>query len=167
MLYLMIRCQGEYQLVLLILYWLKTTKKCIQYYSSVTFCPLQFGAQFVCEEFAFRLQENNWNVITTSNKYNRISRLADMVSTVIKKRNQYEVANVDIYSGPSFIWAEIVCYVLGILHKPYHLVLHGGGLPEFALKNRRRVRGTLNSANAVTTPLRWQKLFVEFLAILI
>jgi glycosyltransferase involved in cell wall biosynthesis len=62
------------------------------------------------------------------------------------------VAQVDIYSGSAFVWAEAVCQTLQWIGKPYVLTLHGGGLPLFAAQWSRRVRRLLGSAFAVTTP---------------
>lgn len=105
-----------------------------------------------CEELADQLSGAGWDVITTSEKSQRIPRIADMVSTVWRCRKQYDVAQVDVYSGSAFIWAEAVCAVLRSLGKPYVLSLHGGGLPEFASTRSRRVSRLLRSAAVVTTP---------------
>jgi glycosyltransferase involved in cell wall biosynthesis len=59
---------------------------------------------------------------------------------------------VDVYSGPSFIWAESVCWLLGRLGKPFVLTLHGGNLPALGKRWPRRVRRLLGSACVVTTP---------------
>ena len=109
----------------------------------------------VCEELAARLSEKDWSVLTTSPKVPRPSRVLDMASTAWRERYRYEVAQVDVYSGPAFLWAEIVCWVLRRAGKPYILTLHGGNLPRFAKDRPRRVRRLLGSANAVTVPSRY------------
>ena len=68
------------------------------------------GTYPVCQDLADRLKQTGWRVITTSRKLNRLARLKDMVATVYRKRKQYEVAQVDVYSGLAFFWAEAVCY---------------------------------------------------------
>ena len=108
-----------------------------------------------CEELADRLSGAGHRVITTSDKSRRISRIADMVSTAWRCRDQYDVAQVDIYSGSAFVWAEAVCAALRLMKKPYVLSLHGGGLPTFASRWSRRVRYLLGSAHAVTTPSQY------------
>lgn len=110
------------------------------------------GTFGVCEELATQLAAANWRVLTTSHYRPRLVRLADMLWTVWARRASYAVAQVDVYSGPSFIWAEAVCWLLRRLHKPYVLTLHGGALPEFAATRAPRVRRLLASAAAVTTP---------------
>ena len=115
----------------------------------------RLGSCTICELLAERLAATGWTVLTTSAKSARFSRLADMLMTVWRRRNEYAVAQVDVYSGPSFIWAESVCWLLGRLRKPFVLTLHGGNLPAFGKRWPGRVRRLLNSASVVTTPSRY------------
>jgi glycosyltransferase involved in cell wall biosynthesis len=111
------------------------------------------GTRGACEELALYLGELNWlQILTTSTKPHRIPRLVDMLKTIWNRRNDFQVAQVDVYSGPAFLWAEATCAALRKLGKPYVLVLHGGNLPKFARRWPRRVRRLLHSAGAVTTP---------------
>ncbi|MCB9437852.1 MAG: glycosyltransferase family 4 protein [Anaerolineales bacterium] len=109
----------------------------------------------VCEDLAEKLSTNGWSVITTSSRESRLLRLLTMVGTVWWHRRRYSVAQVDVYSGPSFIWAEIVVWILKRLRKPYILTLHGGNLPIFADQNKGRARKLLEPAAFVTTPSRY------------
>jgi glycosyltransferase involved in cell wall biosynthesis len=113
------------------------------------------GSRGVAEEVSIRLREAGWSVLTASNKPGRVHRLADMLQTVYLHRHDYDVAQVEVYSGLAFIWAEVVCASLRRLGKPYILTLHGGRLPEFAARWPGRVRRLLNSAQIVTTPSRF------------
>jgi len=108
-----------------------------------------------CEDLAERLRAAGWSVITTSHKPNRLAKLIDMVTTAWRRRGEYQVAQVDVFSGPAFLWAEAVCWTLRRAGKPYILTLHGGNLPEFASRYPKRVSRLLNSAAAVTTPSRY------------
>jgi glycosyltransferase involved in cell wall biosynthesis len=111
------------------------------------------GTRGVCEELARQLEDLDWlRVLTTSNKARRIPRLLDMLTTIWRRRNDFQVAQVDVFSGAAFIWAEISCSALRRLDKPYILVLHGGNLPRFAARWPHRVRRLLQSAQIVTTP---------------
>lgn len=110
------------------------------------------GMRSVCEDFAERLKSAGWSVITTSSKQGSFARITDMISTIWQKRNQYEIAQVDVYSGNAFLWAEAACWTLRQARKPYVLTLHGGNLPGFAKRWPKRVRRLLNSAAAVTCP---------------
>lgn len=104
------------------------------------------------EELADRLEAGGRHVVRTSSEVGRVRRLLDMVATVWRRRRDYRVALIDVFSGPSFVWAEAVAFELRRLGKPYVLTLRGGSLPEFARRWPRRVRHLLQSAVAVTAP---------------
>src|SRR5215813_834720 len=106
----------------------------------------------VCEDLAVRLRACGLSVITTSEKRQRVRRMLDMLATAWRRREDYAIAQVDVYSGRAFLWAEAVCQLLRWLKKPYVLTLHGGNLPRFASRHRKRVRRLLKSAAAVTVP---------------
>jgi glycosyltransferase involved in cell wall biosynthesis len=110
------------------------------------------GVRGVCEELAERLRGAGWNVLTTSSRLAKLPRMADMVQTAWRARNRYRIAQVDVYSGGAFAWAEAVCFTLRRAGKPYILTLHGGALPEFAQANPGRMRRLLGSARSVTAP---------------
>jgi glycosyltransferase involved in cell wall biosynthesis len=110
------------------------------------------GSKAVCEELAEQLAASGWSVRTTSRRRDRLGRLADMVLTAWRRRREFGVAEVDVFSGPAFFWAEAACWALRRAGRPYVLTLHGGNLPDFAARRPGRVRRLLNSAAAVTTP---------------
>ena len=109
-------------------------------------------ARGVCEELSPRLEQAGWRVHTTSSQLLKPMRMSDMLSTAWLRRFDYDIAHVDLYSGPAFHWAEAVCWLFRRLNKPFVLTLHGGGLPAFAARNPERVRKLLNFAAAVTAP---------------
>ena len=78
-----------------------------------------------------------------------------MVTSTWRLRKDFDVAQIDVYSGRAFYWSEAVCGVLRHIQKPYIVSLHGGALPEFAQANHVRVRRLLGSAAAVTAPSRY------------
>jgi glycosyltransferase involved in cell wall biosynthesis len=119
------------------------------------FLSTKGGNRGVCEELADHLAADGWSVITTSSRQNRVARLADMVATIWRRRRHYDIAQVDVFSGSAFLWAEAACTVLKLAGKPFVLTLHGGNLPEFARRRSRRVARLLQSAAAVTTPSRY------------
>ena len=81
---------------------------------------------------AEKLSARGWQVITTSSQQNQALRLLDMLSTVYTQRHEYVLAQIDVFSGKAFIYAEACSQLLKWLGKPMVLTLHGGGLPEFA-----------------------------------
>ena len=116
------------------------------------FLSESLGSHSVCEDLALQMARLGWPVLTTSSKRNRFSRLFDMITATLRKRHGYKVAHVDVYSGPAFVYAELVCEILTLLKKPYILTLHGGNLPLFSDQWTCRVRRLLRSAAIVTTP---------------
>jgi glycosyltransferase involved in cell wall biosynthesis len=110
------------------------------------------GTRGICEELAARLAFRNWTVFTASDKRTAFPRLLDIVTTAWRHRHRYQVAQVDVYSGRAFIWAEAVCVVMRLARKPYVLILRGGNLPVFARRWPWRVRALLRSAQVVAAP---------------
>jgi glycosyltransferase involved in cell wall biosynthesis len=106
-------------------------------------------------DLANRLTQRGWNVLVCSRRTGRLARLADMMSTTIRERSRYDVAVVDVFSGPAFFLAEFVSAILRRLRKPFALTLHGGNLPAFARRCPSRVRRLLQSASVVTTPSKY------------
>jgi glycosyltransferase involved in cell wall biosynthesis len=115
------------------------------------------GVRGVSEDLAERLTDLGWNVLTTSNRPGRLTRLLDIVSTIWNKRSMYELANIEVYSGLAFGLAEIACLMLKTIQKPFALTLHGGDLPSFSRKWPGRVSRLLASATVVTTPSEYLK----------
>jgi len=109
----------------------------------------------VCEDLAPRLAAAGWPIEQASAAKWRAVRLLDMLKTAWRRRRTYCAAQVDVYSGRAFVWAEATCWLLRRLHKPYVLTLHGGGLPDFAARHPNRVRALLHSAAAITVPSRY------------
>lgn len=115
------------------------------------FLSRHVATRTVGEELAERLAAAGWQVSATSGMLPRLPRLLDM-QRAIWSRGPFAVAQVDVYSGAAFLWAEAACWSLGRRHTPYVLTLHGGGLPELARRRPRRVRRLLGGARVVTTP---------------
>jgi glycosyltransferase involved in cell wall biosynthesis len=110
------------------------------------------GARSVCEDLSLQLRNVGWPVVTASHRRIRVLRLMDMLYTIVRARRAYGTADVEVYSGAAFLWAEAACAVLRWLGKPFILTLHGGNLPAFAERWPGRVRRLLQSAAVVTTP---------------
>lgn len=106
----------------------------------------------VWQALAERLPSVGWEVLVTSTKESQILRLLDMLTTIVTKRHQYDLAQIDVFSGKAFIYAECCARLLSIFHKPIVLTLHGGGLPSFANQYPIRVSKLLSLASEVVTP---------------
>ncbi len=116
------------------------------------FLSAHVGNFSVCEDLAKKLRSAGLKVTTASDRKARAPRLMDIVSTVWRKRHEYRVANVDVYSGLAFGLAEAACYALRAARKPYVLTLRGGNLPNYSRKWPGRVKRLFRGASVVTTP---------------
>lgn len=110
------------------------------------------GTRGVGQDLAIALRRAGWSVVTSSSCRGRVTRLLDFLSAVWRYRSQYTVAHVDVYSGLAFVWAELICWALRRLNRPYILTLRGGNLPVFARNTGDRVSRLIQSATIVTTP---------------
>lgn len=110
------------------------------------------NAHALGEDLCAHLDGQGWRTLTTSARRPPLARLADMVGTAWQRRDEYAVAQVNVYSGRAFFWAEAVCATLRLARKPFILSLHGGNLPRFARRWPRRTRRLLGHAAAVTAP---------------
>lgn len=91
-------------------------------------------------------------VFVTSSCRSRLLRLADMLLTAWRRRHEYDVAMVTVFSGHAFLYAEAIAWLLARLGKPYVLALHGGDLPTFSRRHAVRARRLLSRAGAVVCP---------------
>ena len=121
------------------------------------------GNRGISEELMTRLREIDWHVLYASDQPNKILRLLDMVFKAIMHRGQYQLAHIDVFSGPAFIFAEVLGRLFNWLHKPFVCTLRGGNLPVFEKNHPRRVQGLLSRAAQVVTPSRF--LYTHFLDI--
>lgn len=116
------------------------------------FLSQSYGSPSPSVDLARRLRALGWTIFLTSDKPNKVHRLFDMISTAVRRRRQYSLAHVDVFSGPAFMWADAVGRILKTLKKPFVLTLKGGDLPGFGQRWPGRVKRLLNSAAVVTTP---------------
>ena len=106
----------------------------------------------IWHSLAQRLKKNGYHVITVSARENQVLRLLDMLWITFSKRRQYQLAQIDVFSGKAFIFAEACAALLTRLKKPFILTLHGGRLPEFSMLYPHRVKHLLINAAVVVTP---------------
>ena len=116
------------------------------------FSASKLGNESIAEDLVRRLTRQGYELITTSDKTGRLSRVVDMLLTTWRQRNKVDTASIDVFSGQAFFWAEAVSGILRWARVPYILVLHGGGLPSFAKRYPERVAKLLRSAHRVVTP---------------
>lgn len=120
-----------------------------------TFPPPEAGSAQPSDLIATRLAERGWRTVVTTRRRGRLSGMADALATIWRRRGEYRVAQVDVFSGRAFVRAELACGLLRRLGVPFVLTLHGGGLADFARRHPARVTRLLTSARAVTAPSPW------------
>jgi glycosyltransferase involved in cell wall biosynthesis len=74
--------------------------------------------------------------------------------TLAAARGAFDIALVEVYSGPSFVWAETTTLAARARGRRVVLALHGGLLPEWSQGKERRIRRLFDSSNAIVTPSR-------------
>ncbi len=116
------------------------------------YLPVRSGNINVWHYLAERLRLDNWQIITTSSKTDKTMRLFGMLSTILKRRNDYSLAQIDVFSGQAFIFAYFSGQLLTMIGKPFVLTLHGGGLPEFYKKHSRPLQHLFSQATEIVTP---------------
>lgn len=117
-----------------------------------THLPQDVGGRSVAEALADKLRPDGFQTTVTSRNRHRLYRVVDMLFTIWFARNNYDIANVDVYSGSAFRWAEWMTRLLRQMHKPVILTLHGGNLPLFGRAHPRRMSRLFAEATAVIAP---------------
>jgi glycosyltransferase involved in cell wall biosynthesis len=107
---------------------------------------------YLADELVDRLNKDGWVTLKASKYHNKLIRILDMLSTILLKSRKYKVAEVDVFSGHAFFWAEASTQLLHLLKKPTILTLHGGNLPAFSESHPGRTGKLLRMANTVVTP---------------
>lgn len=92
--------------------------------------------QTTLENLSQQLSKENFTVIITSNKVNKIIRLLDMCFTLVKNRTHLDFILIDTYSTTNFYYAFFTSQLARIFKIKYIPILHGGNLPE-RIKNSR------------------------------
>ncbi len=103
------------------------------------------------EILARRFAEEGHRVRSTSSVRNPILRTADQLASVLRWRD-VDVMVVDVFSGPSFRFAEWATLEGRLAGRRIVLFLHGGNLPVFAPAHRDRVEKVLAAADLVLAP---------------
>jgi glycosyltransferase involved in cell wall biosynthesis len=116
------------------------------------FVSSQLRYRNACQDLAERLEDAGFTILTTSSARHAAPRALDMIVTTWRRRRNYDIGQIDIFSGRAFLWAEAASLLMSLARKPQVMTLHGGDLPSFARRFPRRVRRLLNRAQIVTAP---------------
>ena len=83
------------------------------------------------ERLAELFAADGYPVIAVSTARNRYVRLADITSTLVRRRHDYDVMVLQVFSGPSFVVEDIASWLGKRFGKRIIMVMRGGAMPEF------------------------------------
>ena len=98
------------------------------------------------------LREKGYPVVCVSSLPNRYLRVVDIINTLIWRKHDIDLICLQVYSGPSFLIADVVSKLGAIFGKPIVMVLHGGALPEFTARFPKWACRVLNRADSLISP---------------
>jgi L-malate glycosyltransferase len=90
--------------------------------------------------------------LAVSAKRNRYLRLLDMARFLVVNRRRINIQCLSVYSGPSFVLADLISRLGQALGQKLVLHLHGGGLPELFARRPAWARRVLKRADAIVVP---------------
>lgn len=93
-----------------------------------------------------------YSVISVSSHTSRPLRLADIVSTILRRRNEIDILIIDVYGGLSFIIEDVASWLGRRLGKRVVMILHGGAMPVFMKRHPRWARRVLRRAHQLVSP---------------
>jgi glycosyltransferase involved in cell wall biosynthesis len=85
-----------------------------------------------------------FEIITASDKHNKILRICDIAFAVIRYRKEISKTIIDTYSTSNFYYALIVAGLCRWFDIPYIPILHGGALPQRLDRSKRLSRFIFN-----------------------
>ena len=102
-----------------------------------------------------RFSSAKYSVLATSDVRNRYLRLVDIVRTLLWRGRKFEIQCLEVYSGASFLVADVASWLGVLLGQRIVMVLHGGGLPDFMRRNPSWARRVLKRAHQIVTPSKF------------
>ncbi|WP_282121848.1 glycosyltransferase family 4 protein [Algibacter mikhailovii] len=98
-----------------------------------------------------------FQVKMASSKPNKLSRLADMLLSVYRSKNNVDYVLIDTYSTVNFYYAFLVSQLCRILGLRYIPILHGGNLPERLKSSEKLSKLVFNYAYRNVAPSLFTK----------
>ncbi|MBA3827739.1 MAG: glycosyltransferase family 4 protein [Taibaiella sp.] len=103
-------------------------------------------------EIASLLKNKGYEVLTISDKKNRILRLLHAIYFLVIYRNKYDVGMVQLFSGLSVYWGYVSVRLLKTLNKKIIVTIRGGGIPAKMKIDPGIYLKMLRSAHIITCP---------------
>lgn len=99
----------------------------------------------------------NYIVIKSSSKVNKLMRLLDMCISVIRYSNKIDYLLIDTFSTSNFFYAFFTSQIARILKLNYIPILHGGNLPYRLDKSKRFSNMIFNNSFVNVAPSNYLK----------
>ncbi|MDV7187459.1 glycosyltransferase family 4 protein [Lutibacter sp. TH_r2] len=109
------------------------------------------------EMLALGLKKNNFQIILSSDKENKILRILEMCFVVYKNRKTSHVILIDTFSTINFYYALIISQLCRLLGLKYIPILHGGNLPYRLKKNSFLSKLLFNNSYINVSPSNYLK----------
>lgn len=104
------------------------------------------------DDLSVRIEGEGFRVFTASSKENKTFRLADMVLSTLRHRDEVACVLIDTYSTQNFYYAVIIAKLCRILKVPYIPILHGGNLPQRLESSKNLSRELFGNAMTNVVP---------------
>lgn len=104
------------------------------------------------DRLAELFSKNNVPFLTVSTKVGRLPRLWDTVKTIIKHRNEFDIAVVPLFGGLSLVLEHILTVLLKALNKSIVIVVRGGAIPNKMKTQSKYYLPVLKRANVIVSP---------------
>lgn len=98
------------------------------------------------------LEQRGYGCMFSSRIVNRYVRFADILHTLYRRRHEYDLVCLQVYSGRSLVVEDAVSSFAHSLRKPLIMVLHGGAMPKYMKRFPRRTGKILGRADLLITP---------------
>ena len=82
------------------------------------------------------LESENYKVYYASSQKNKVLRMLDMTTCVLKYAKKTDYVLIDTYSTTNFWYAFLTSQICRIFSTKYIPILHGGMLPSRLIKNK-------------------------------
>jgi L-malate glycosyltransferase len=97
-------------------------------------------------------EAEGYSVMSVSSETSRYRQMADVISTVIRKRHSYDIMVLDVYGRLSFVLEDVASLLGKLTGKRVVMCLRGGAMPEFSARHPVWTRRVLGRADAIMAP---------------
>ena len=106
------------------------------------------------------LESEGYTMHYASSKTNKVSRLLDMLYSVVRKRRS-DIVLIDTYGTQNFYFALIISQLCRLMRLPYITILHGGTLPLRLQNNPKLCNLIFKNSKFNVAPSKFFKVIFE------